>query len=167
LQEEVLTIPYKEWSIYGKNNKHKILPLTVPAVFDKNTNPHDSLDTVNTAFYYKCPKIVNWLRANRFHYHSWAGVFMLPPGGLVPWHVDQSGEYYSNKSYKMRYHLCLQGEYTYKVEDENGDILEEYITPGTLFRFDLLSRHQAECVSENDRLTLLFDLPPFEQLNNS
>jgi Aspartyl/Asparaginyl beta-hydroxylase len=162
LLNEVMSIPDQEWKRHAKNNAHKILPLTVSAVYD-GKSPLESTDTVNTPFYYRCPQVVNWLRRNKFQHHSWAGIFMLPPGGLVPWHTDDAGAYYIGK---MRYHLCLQGEYTYKVKEEDGTILEEHITPGTFFRFDLFSPHQAECVSTNDRITLLFDLPTFEQLNN-
>lgn len=163
LLQEAMSIPDVEWTTHAKNKTHRVLPLTVPIVFDKNLAILESTDTVNTPFYYRCPQIVNWLRRNKFQHHTWAGVFMLPPGGIVPWHTDDRGEYYVGK---MRYHLCLQGTYTYKVKLDDGTIHEELIEPGTFFWFDFHSLHQAECVSDNNRITILFDLPTYYQLNN-
>lgn len=162
LLNEVLSIPVEEWTVHSKDKKHRVLPLTVPILYDGEKNILDSQDTVNTNHYFKCPKVINWLRRNGFQHHTWAGIYMLPPGGKVPWHTDDEGEYYINK---MRYHLCLQGKYRYSVKLKNDELHEEIIEPGTFFWFDIHNPHSAECISEDNRITLLFDLPNTNQLN--
>jgi Aspartyl/Asparaginyl beta-hydroxylase len=163
LLSEVLSIPRDQWTKHSKKDEsYRILPLTVPVVYEGNLKLLDSSETVNTQHYYNCRNVINWLRRNRFQHHTWAGVYLLPPGGTVPWHTDDRGEYYIGK---MRYHLCLQGKYIYRMK-EGDNIYEETIEPGTLFWFDLFTLHSAECISEDERITLLFDLPEPGQLIN-
>ena len=160
LLEEILSLPEQTWVSHAKDTTHKIIPLTVPVIYEgQDTSILDSSETINTPNYFKCPKILNWMRRRNFYYHTWAGIYKLPPGGIVPPHKDDSGDYYVDK---MRYHLCLQGKYLYRVE---GDPVYT-ITPGTLFWFDLQTTHSAECVSDDDRITLLFDLPQPDTLIN-
>lgn len=160
LLNETLSLPESCWVTHSKNKTHRTVPLTAPVVYEDNMNSVlDSDETINTPNYYKCPRIINWLRRRNFYHHTWAGIYRLPPGGVVPWHKDDSGEYYMDK---MRYHLCLQGKYLYKLE---GDPVYT-ITPGTLFWFDIQTLHSAECISDVDRITLLFDLPEPGKLIN-
>lgn len=160
LLDEVLSLPEENWVSHSKDRTHKVIPMTVPVIYEgQDTSILNSNETINTPQYYKCPKILNWMRRRNFYYHTWAGIYKLPPGGMVPPHKDDSGDYYIDK---MRYHLCLQGKYLYKVE---GDPVYT-ITPGTLFWFDLQTTHSAECISDVDRITLLFDLPQPDTLVN-
>ena len=160
LLDEVLSLPEETWVSHSKDRSHKVIPLTVPVIYEgQDTSILNSNETINTPQYFKCPKILNWMRRRNFYYHTWAGIYKLPPGGMVPPHKDDSGDYYIDK---MRYHLCLQGKYLYRVE---GDPVYT-ITPGTLFWFDLQTTHSAECISGDDRITLLFDLPRPDTLVN-
>lgn len=160
LLDEVLSLPEDNWRVHSKDTTHRVMPLTVPVIYEgQDTSILNSDETINTPQYYSCPKIVNWMRRRNFYYHTWAGIYKLPPGGMVAPHKDDSGDYYTNK---MRYHLCLQGKYLYRVE---GDPVYT-ITPGTLFWFDLQTTHSAECISDVDRITLLFDLPQPDTLVN-
>jgi hypothetical protein len=160
LLDEVLSLSPESWVRHSKDKTHYVVPLTVPVVYaGQDTSILNSNETINTRQYYKCPTILNWMRRRNFYHHAWAGIYRLPPGGNVPPHKDDSGDYYMDK---MRYHLCLQGKYLYKVE---GDPVYT-ITPGTLFWFDLQTTHSAECVSDDDRITLLFDLANPDSLIN-
>lgn len=160
LLQEVKSLPEESWVKHSKNANHRVLPLTVPVIYDpKFAGILDSNETTCTKQYFTVPNIITWLRRRGYQHHTWSGIYRLPPGGVVPWHVDDTGKYYEKK---MRYHLCLQGTYIYRVK---GDP-DHTITPGTFFWFDLQTMHSAECVSTDDRITLLFDLPAATEINN-
>ena len=70
---------------------------------------------------------------------------------LIKLEQEMSADYYKTRD---RYHLSLQGRYSYTVEGE-----KHIIKPGTFFWFDNKKYHEAENISDVDRITFVFDLP--------
>ena len=87
---------------------------------------------------------------HNIHNISRGAFFRLPPLGSKGRHIDE-GKYYLTRD---RYHLSLQGEYLYEVDGE-----EHIIKPGTFFWFDNKKPHSAVVVSDEDRITFVFDVP--------
>ena len=75
----------------------------------------------------------------------------LPVGAVVGSHRDY-GSYYLGKN---RYHLCIQGRYWYKVNDDEEIIVE----PGTLFWFNNKLVHEAKNIGDVERISFVFDVP--------
>lgn len=73
----------------------------------------------------------------------------LKAGKRVLPHYD-GGDYYEIRN---RYHLAVTGSYEYTVGDET-----EYIVPGMLFWFDNQQMHSAFNNTEEDRISVVFDV---------
>lgn len=117
---------------------------------------------MRTEAFDKFKNLIDFLYCHSFSHISRAAFFRLPPGERVLTHIDD-GDYYLNKD---RFHLSIQGEYLYTVDDES-----KVIKPGTLFWFDNKKQHSAHNISEIDRITLVFDIPhkhsPIRDENNN
>ena len=145
--------------IAGKKKPYGFLPLAMAVVetFQENLD-QEELKTLcthtelleKTPMYYKYTEIRKFLKKYNCHNHSRAAFFRLKPGQSVQNHID-IGDYYKTRD---RYHLSLQGRYSYTVEGE-----KHIIKPGTFFWFDNKKYHEAENISDVDRLTFVFDLP--------
>lgn len=77
------------------------------------------------------------------------GFLLMPVNGFVGAHIDE-GTYYLNKD---RYHLSISGKYQYFVGNENL-----IVNPGTLFWFNNKMPHGAVNISDEDRITFVFDI---------
>ena len=78
------------------------------------------------------------------------GFLSLPIDGYVGAHIDE-GTYYKTRD---RYHLSIQGQYQYFVGNESA-----IIDAGTLFWFNNKMPHGAVNLSEETRITFVFDIP--------
>ena len=78
------------------------------------------------------------------------GFLSLPIDGYVGAHIDE-GTYYKTRD---RYHLSIQGQYQYFVGNESA-----IIDAGTLFWFNNKMPHGAMNLSEETRITFVFDIP--------
>jgi hypothetical protein len=88
---------------------------------------------------------------------KWINIVKLPPGGRVLPHPDYGGYYIT----KDRYHLVLQGQYTYVV---NQDVALR-AQAGNLFWFDNKLVHYSFNYGKEDRISVIFDLQPNDQSN--
>jgi mannose-6-phosphate isomerase-like protein (cupin superfamily) len=103
-----------------------------------------------TEAWYNHTEIIKFLETNGFEDYSRCGFLSLPVGGSVGAHIDV-GSYYQTRD---RFHLAIQGEYTYRVGNE-----EIWVDPGTLFWFNNKLPHSAENMSNSVRITFVFDVP--------
>ena len=94
------------------------------------------------------PQTAKWL-SNNFKNVQRASFIKLFKGRRVEMHRDV-GEYFKNT---QRFHLCIQGEYIYRVGEESL-----HVKPGTLFTFDNDVLHGTQNVKDCDRITLVFDI---------
>ena len=78
------------------------------------------------------------------------GFLSLPIDGYVGAHIDE-GTYYKTRD---RYHLSIQGQYQYFVGNVSA-----IIDAGTLFWFNNKMPHGAVNLSEETRITFVFDIP--------
>tara|TARA_B100001115_G_scaffold174591_1_gene159707 strand:- start:289 stop:822 length:534 start_codon:yes stop_codon:yes gene_type:complete len=78
------------------------------------------------------------------------GFLALPVGEIVGAHIDE-GTYYHTKD---RYHLSIQGQYSYFVGNENV-----VVDPGTLLWFNNKIPHGTVNLGEETRITFVFDVP--------
>jgi len=104
---------------------------------------------IKTPAYEKHTEIINYLK-KYFKKLRRCGFLALPVGQIVGFHIDE-GTYYLTKD---RYHLSIQGKYEYTVGDE-----KMIINPGTLFWFNNKLPHKAMNISDNVRITFVFDVP--------
>jgi hypothetical protein len=88
--------------------------------------------------------------ARNFKRFSRCGFLSLPIGGSVGTHID-IGNYYLTRD---RYHLSIQGRYTYTVGDESV-----IVEPGTLLWFDNKLPHGTQNIGDEVRITFVFDVP--------
>ena len=145
-------------NIAGDKKPYGFLPLTMAVVETNQENLSkeeleglcvDSEGLQKTPMYHKYTEIRKFLKKYNCHTHSRAAFFRLKPGQSVFRHTDH-GDYYLTRD---RYHLSLQGTYTYTVEDEMHTI-----EPGTFFWFNNKKYHEAENISDVDRITFVFDI---------
>jgi len=78
------------------------------------------------------------------------GFLSLPIDEYVGAHIDE-GTYYLTRD---RYHLSILGKYHYFCGTENMEI-----EPGTLFWFNNKLPHGAVNISDETRITFVFDMP--------
>jgi Aspartyl/Asparaginyl beta-hydroxylase len=136
-------------NVGGDKNPYGFLPLTMGIQFG-NQDTKDSEYQADTPAKRRFPLLNQWLLENNFSGHSRAAFFKLAPNGNVLPHIDD-GKYYLTRN---RYHLSLQGQYLYSVDNE-----EMVINPGTLFWFNNKKVHSAKNISNVDRITFVFDVP--------
>jgi quercetin dioxygenase-like cupin family protein len=134
-------------NIGGNLQPYGFLPLRMGVQFGSQPIS-DSEYQQDTPAKSKFPVLNQWLTKNGFQDHSRAAFFRLPPSCRVSRHID-SGKYYQKRD---RYHLSLQGEYRYVVDDEI-----HIIHPGTFFWFDNKKPHEAFNTGNIDRITFVFD----------
>ena len=137
-------------NIAGDLNPYGFLPLVMAVVAAPGDNPKDTELQEFTQLYYKYTEIRNWLLSKNISNISRAAFFRLRVGGSVGRHIDE-GKYYLTRD---RYHFALQGEYLYEVDGE-----EHIIKPGTFFWFDNKKQHSAKNISNEERITFVFDVP--------
>ena len=133
----------------GDKNPYGFLPMTM-AVVPPGEDPKNAEGLRDTPLRSKYTSIYQYLSQYGITTHSRAAFFRLRPGDSVGWHIDE-GTYYLTKD---RYHVSLQGEYQYTVEDET-----HIIKPGTFFWFNNKKKHTALNISNVDRVTFVFDVP--------
>jgi len=133
----------------GNKNPYGFLPL-VWAQVKAGEDPHDVDRTIKTPLFDKYQLVHEFWIDNNICEVGRAAFFRLKPGDMVNEHIDR-GTYYQDKD---RYHLSLQGEYLYKVGDE-----EMIVKPGTFFWFNNKLPHSAKNVGDVDRYTLVWDVP--------
>ena len=139
----------KQTGTGGDKNPYGFLPL-VWAQVKAGEDPHDVDRTKKTQLFDKYHLVHKfWIDNNIFEVGR-AAFFRLKPGDMVTEHIDR-GSYYQDKD---RYHLSLQGEYLYRVGDE-----EMVVKPGTFFWFNNKLPHSAKNVGDVDRYTLVWDVP--------
>jgi len=151
---------YDDFDWISKNEEHAsyggsltppgFLPLCMGVLDNTKTTIKDSELLKKTKLYDKYNTVHKFWYDWKFRQHSRAAFFRLKPGGTVGSHIDD-GTYYINKD---RYHFSLQGIYRYKVDNE-----EIIVEPGTFFWFNNKLYHEAENISNIDRITLVFDSP--------
>ena len=134
----------------GDLNPPGFLPLTMGVVSSQIEDIKNSEKMKLTPLYQKYSEVMRFWYQWGFEQHSRAAFFRLKPGGKVGTHIDE-GTYYLKKD---RYHLALQGVYKYHVGNE-----ELIVKPGMFFWFDNKLSHGTEVISEDDRITLVFDAP--------
>jgi hypothetical protein len=114
----------------------------------------DSHTVEKTDFYSQYPTITTWLdnytSSNNLSL-SRVALVRLKVGGEVLPHIDV-GEYYRKRN---RYHLCIEGEYTYSVLAKT-----ELIRPGTLMQFDNKNIHSSTHIGNIPRIAIIFDAEP-------
>jgi len=104
-----------------------------------------------------CPNVFpdtkKWLQKNTYIDSSLkirrAGFMKLDPLQNVPPHKDE-GAYFNNV---IRYHLGIKGRYQYTVGNKRL-----IVDPGTLFCFNNHLLHSTQNLTEEERITLIFDL---------
>lgn len=126
-----------------------VLQLIIGGVANLSEYVGDTEYCIKTPFYNKYYEMSNWLKRN-FPTHSRCGFLSLPVGGIVGKHID-IGSYYLTRD---RYHLCIQGQYRYTVEDESV-----IVNAGDLLVFNNKLNHSAENIGDNVRITFVFDVP--------
>ena len=139
----------RQKGVGGDKNPYGFLPLVWASV-KRGEDPHDANGQNRTPLYDKYKKVQEFWKENNITRTGRAAFFRLRPGGKVNSHIDK-GLYYQDKD---RYHLSLQGEYLYRVGDE-----EMLVKPGTFFWFYNKIPHSAINVGEVDRYTLVWDVP--------
>lgn len=136
-------------NISGKLQPSGFLPLVMGVLAPPYKSIKDSELQRPTEMYYKYTEIRKWLRSYNIKQISRAAFFGLPVGGCVKAHVDD-GKYYLSRD---RFHLSLQGKYSYRVGDET-----HIIEPGTFFWFNNKIEHESKNVSDVERITFVFDV---------
>lgn len=104
-----------------------------------------------------CPNVFSntkkWLLENTFIDPSLklrrAGFMKLDPLQGVPPHKDE-GVYFDHV---IRYHLGIKGRYQYNVDNKRL-----IVDPGTLFCFNNHLLHSTQNLTEEERITLIFDV---------
>jgi len=127
-----------------------VLQLVIGAVKEAGEHPKDSELSVKTPIYKKYTETRRWLRKNGCANFHRLAFLKLAIGNSVGTHIDE-GSYYLTRD---RYHLSIQGEYKYKVGDQ-----EVIIKPGTFFWFNNKVPHGTLNVGNEPRITMVFDLP--------
>lgn len=126
-----------------------VLQLVIGTISSPDEYVFDSEGCMPAPAYYRHTEAVGFLKRH-FKDFRRCGFLSIPPGGKVGSHID-FGKYYLTKD---RYHLSIQGRYRYTVGDETA-----IIEPGTLFWFANKLNHEAENIGDNERITLVFDVP--------
>lgn len=140
---------YGSSSMAGDLNPPGFLPLCMGVAEDEQTIK-DSEKLKMSDVYGDYKSALRFLYLQGFRTHSRMAFFKLPPAGGVGFHTDE-GEYYKTKD---RYHLCIQGEYNYRVGEDTF-----LIKPGMFFWFDNKQTHGSLVTSDDDRITLVWDAP--------
>ncbi len=126
-----------------------VLQLVMGAVTKAEDFVGDSEISIPTPAYKHHTEIVGFLKRN-FKKFDRCGFLSLEPGGIVGQHIDE-GTYYQTRD---RYHLAIQGKYTYTVGGESYDV-----EPGTLLWFNNKLMHGTEVLGDEVRVTFVFDVP--------
>ena len=126
-----------------------VLQLVIGAITKVGEMAYNTEICLKTPAYDRHTEIVKFMKRH-FHTHSRCGFLSLPVGEIVGTHIDQ-GTYYQTKD---RYHLSIQGQYKYHCGDD-----EVIVEPGTLLWFDNKKPHGTENVSDEVRITFVFDVP--------
>jgi len=136
-------------NVGGSKTPYGFLPL-IMAVVPEGGNPKDTEYLQPTDAFKQSEVVLRYIFSKGITKLARAAYFKLPVGGGVNPHIDD-GSYYLTKD---RFHLSLQGTYKYTVGDET-----EIIKPGTFFWFDNKKEHSAENISNQERITFVFDSP--------
>lgn len=126
----------------------KGVPLYLGSRLARSYNSHVYRKTSEYDLY---PSVTSWLTqfANKNNLKlARIAIVKLKEGGIVTEHIDY-GDYYKNRD---RYHLCLEGEYRYRVLDQSA-----VIKKGTLFRFNNKCVHEAVNTGTVPRICIIFD----------
>lgn len=126
-----------------------VLQLVIGVVENEGDHPSNSEISQRTPLYDKYEVTKAWLQENAPD-HDRVAFLKIPVGGDVGMHIDE-GTYYLTRD---RYHLSIQGKYAYRVGDQ-----EVVIEPGTWFWFDNKKPHAAKNLSDEPRITMVFDVP--------
>jgi mannose-6-phosphate isomerase-like protein (cupin superfamily) len=126
-----------------------VLQLVMGAVTKAEDFVGDSEISTPTPAYKHHTEIIGFLKRN-FKKFDRCGFLSLEPGGIVGQHIDE-GTYYQTRD---RYHLAIQGKYTYTVGGEPYDV-----EPGTLLWFNNKLMHGTEVLGDEVRVTFVFDIP--------
>lgn len=125
-----------------------ILPLTLGVCEDNSI--FQSEGTQHTPWRNEYPSILEFLGNNGFTEDrvKRCSFFKIPVGGHLGMHNEYS-KYYQNKD---RWHLCIQGQYRYFVENE-----EYIINAGDFFWFDNKKDHAVINIGNVDRISFIWD----------
>lgn len=126
-----------------------VLQLVIGGVENMDQYVGDTEINIETPAYHKHTEVIRFLKRN-FKKFCRCGFLSLPVGGKVGAHIDV-GNYYQTKD---RFHLSIAGRYKYFCGDE-----EYIVEPGTLFWFNNKFKHGAENISDEVRVTFVFDVP--------
>lgn len=128
-----------------------VLQLKMGIVSDPKQFVGNSEQTVKTLIYNKYKFAVeSTLSKLGITEFDRAAFLMLGVDKHVGLHIDE-GTYYLTRD---RFHLSISGVYEYVCGD-----YEATIFPGTLFWFDNKKEHGAINISDEPRITLVFDVP--------
>jgi hypothetical protein len=111
----------------------------------------DSKQLERSEFYDKYTNVIAWVTdyANKNSLKiARVAIVEIINGGSVKPHID-CGEYYRDYD---RYHLCIQGSYSYHVLNAT-----KVINKNTLFKFDNKFTHWAEQLGQDTRISIIFD----------
>jgi mannose-6-phosphate isomerase-like protein (cupin superfamily) len=122
---------------------------TVPDPKSKYKDARNSHAYRPTSLYEHYPETLKTLKTFFPVGLSRIAIIKLKAGKRVFPHFDH-GRYYEARN---RYHLVVTGSYEYTVGDETEQIL-----PGMLFWFDNQQTHSAFNNSEEDRISVIFDV---------
>ena len=126
-----------------------VLQLVMGGISKSGENVGDTEICIKTPAYEKHSEIRKFLNKNYPNY-SRCGFLALPVGEIVGAHIDE-GKYYLTKD---RYHLSIQGQYSYFVGNENI-----VVDPGTLLWFNNKIPHGTVNLGQETRITFVFDVP--------
>ena len=157
IKKEILSKPenwqfstYRQRNIFVQKNTESI-PLINGIV--QGTYSQDKFNDSNlltkTVLFKQYPETIKFLRS-KFHTRiNRVLIVKLLPRSIVYPHVDL-GKYYIDKD---RHHLVIQGTYFYGV---GLNIIKA--APGTLFKFDNKKIHWSMNLTNQDRISIIFDV---------
>jgi hypothetical protein len=125
-----------------------VLQLKIGTVSDASLYVGNSQTSKETPAWHKHTAIRTTLRKHGFKSIERCGFLSMPVGGYVGRHIDV-GDYYLTRD---RYHLSIQGIYEYTCGDDIA-----IIDAGTLFWFNNKKEHSAKNLSDEVRITFVFD----------
>lgn len=140
----------REHSLYEQRNTRTIPLRNIKSKRGIRTPDHDDVyDTAIIPYFPATMRFINWFLETFGGECGKIAIVALKPNADVSTHFDE-GAYYRARD---RFHLVLQGMYSYTVDGETS-----IFKPGDLFWFDCQKLHSAKNIGEEDRLVLIFDV---------
>lgn len=157
MREEIHSRP-ENWLVnttrqqYLREQKHTESIFLVQPIYEPDIEGWHLQQYEPTPLYDQYPIIIDYLKQFAIKTNQkLARIAIVKLHEEVYAHVDY-GDYYRTRN---RYHLCIEGEYDYRVLNET-----KRIRAGTLFWFDNDMPHSAMNQSRLPRISIIFDTEP-------